>query len=94
MEKDLFIRLGCFLDFASKTAQNHPKPIHLQFSKTKGVMKGDFPLQIPKLRNRIDLGIALLNTPSVFKNQCHAAYSFRIFEDFASSHGLVDLRMI
>ena len=55
------------------------------------------PLNPPPVfenQGRIDLGIALLNTPSVFKNQCHAAYSFRIFEDFASSHGLVDLRMI
>ena len=113
MEKDLFIRLGCFLDFASKTAQNHPKPIHLQFQETKGVMKGDFPFQIPKLRNRtigklslLSIHLRFCNTkgvltlalpfsirPLVFKNQCHAAYSFRIFEDFASSHGLVDLRM-
>jgi hypothetical protein len=113
MEKDLFIRLGCFLDFASKTAQNHPKPRHLQFQETKGVMKGDFPLQIPKLRNRtigklslLSIHLRFCNTkgvltlalpfsirPLVFKNQCHAAYSFRIFEDFASSHGLVDLRM-
>ena len=86
MEKDLFIRLGCFLDFASKTAQNHPKPIHLQFQETKGVMKGDFPppntktqesynweafspLNPPPVlqhQGRIDLGIALLNTPSGF----------------------------
>ena len=76
-------------------------------------MKGDFPLQIPKLRNRtigklslLSIHLRFCNTkgvltlalpfsirPLVFKNQCHAAYSFRIFEDFASSHGLVDLRM-
>ena len=68
MEKDLFIPLGCFLDFASKTAQNHPKPIHLQFQETKGVMKGDFPLQIPKLRNRTIGKLSLLSIHLRFCN--------------------------